>query len=115
MVVRNDGKSARTTYRSIATWSEPVVSLLECTLDTGRTHQIRVHLEAINHPVVGDPRYGAARGSLGIDRPALHAADLGFEHPRSGEWLEFSSPIPADMRRLIDDLGAPDSGAVPSS
>lgn len=114
MVVRNDGKSARTTYTSMATWSDPVVSLLSCTLDTGRTHQIRVHLEAINHPVVGDSRYGAARGALGMERPALHAAELGFEHPVSGEWLEFSSPIPPDMRAVIAELGAPHTGEVPA-
>lgn len=115
MVVRNDGKSARTSYSVEATWREPVVTLFSCTLDTGRTHQIRVHLEAINHPVVGDSRYGAARGSLGLDRPALHAAELGFEHPTSGEWLEFSSPLPEDIAAVIDGLGAPDTGSVPSS
>lgn len=115
MVVRNDGKPARTSYSAIATWSDPVVSLLSCTLDTGRTHQIRVHLEAINHPVVGDSRYGASRGSLGMERPALHAAELGFEHPTSGEWLEFSSPIPPDMRTVITDLGDPETGEVPST
>lgn len=112
MVVRSDGKSARTSYRVEATWSEPVVALFACTLDTGRTHQIRVHLEAINHPVVGDARYGAARGSLGIERPALHAAELGFEHPTSREWLDFSSPLPADMVAILNDLGPPDTGAV---
>lgn len=114
MVVRNDGKSARTTYVVAATWADPVVSLFSCTLDTGRTHQIRVHLEAINHPVVGDPRYGGSRGSLGLDRPALHAAELGFEHPVTGEWLEFSSPLPDDMRTVIDELGPPETGTVPA-
>lgn len=115
MVVRNDGKSARTSYRVEATWDEPVVALFACTLDTGRTHQIRVHLEAIHHPVVGDGRYGAARGSLGMERPALHAAELGFEHPTTGEWLEFATPLPADMQSVLSDLGAPDGGAVPAS
>lgn len=115
MVVRNDGKSARTSYSVLATWREPVVTLFSCTLDTGRTHQIRVHLEAINHPVVGDSRYGGARGSLGLDRPALHAAELGFEHPRSGEWFDFATPLPEDMAAVIDNLGPPDSGSVPSS
>ncbi len=113
MVVRNDGKSARTTYRVEATWDEPVVALFACTLDTGRTHQIRVHMEAIHHPVVGDARYGAARGSLGMERPALHAAELGFEHPRTGEWLEFTSPLPDDMVAVLAELGAPDTGTVP--
>ncbi len=115
MVVRNDGKSARTTYRVVATWNDPVVALFACTLDTGRTHQIRVHMEAINHPVVGDARYGAARGSLGMKRPALHAAELGFEHPTTGEWLEFTSPLPADIVAVLGELGEPDTGAVPLS
>ncbi len=114
MVVRNDAKPARTSYTVQATWSEPVVSLLSCTLDTGRTHQIRVHMEAINHPVVGDARYGGARQPLGIDRPALHAAELGFEHPATGEWMEFSARIPDDMRGVIDTFGPPDSGTVQS-
>lgn len=114
MVVRNDGKPARTSYTVEATWSEPVVSLLACTLDTGRTHQIRVHMEAINHPIVGDARYGGARQPLGIDRPALHAAELGFEHPGTGEWMEFSAPLPDDMRDVIDAFGAPETGTVAS-
>lgn len=112
MVVRNDGKSARTSYSVEASWKEPQVALLSCTLDTGRTHQIRVHLEAINHPVVGDARYGGGRATLGLDRPALHAAELGFEHPATGEWLEFTAPVPADMTAVITDLGPPASGAT---
>ena len=82
-------------------------------LDTGRTHQIRVHLEAIHHPVVGDTRYGGGRDSLGIERPALHAAEIGFSHPATNEWLEFSTPMPADMAAVVDQLGAPETGAVP--
>lgn len=113
MVVRNDGKTARTSYSVEATWDEPGVALFACTLDTGRTHQIRVHMEAIHHPVVGDARYGAARGALGMERPALHAAELGFEHPTTGEWLEFTSPLPDDMVSLLAELGEPNTGAVP--
>ena len=114
MVVREDGKKARTSYSVAATWDEPKVALFSCVLDTGRTHQIRVHLEAIHHPVVGDGRYGAGRDSLGLDRPALHAAELGFSHPGSDEWLEFTQPLPSDMAELINGFDAPDTGEVPT-
>lgn len=113
MVVREDGKAARTSYTVAAIWTEPKVSLFSCELDTGRTHQIRVHLEAINHHVIGDIRYGGGRESLGFDRPALHASELGFAHPESGEWLEFRDPLPADMRAMIDGMGTPETGEVP--
>ncbi len=113
MIVREDGKSARTSYTVLATWSEPKVSLFSCALDTGRTHQIRVHLEAINHPVVGDDRYGGGRDRLDFERPALHASELGFSHPETGEWLEFRDPLPDDMAGMISSMGTPDSGDVP--
>jgi 23S rRNA pseudouridine1911/1915/1917 synthase len=73
-------------------------ALLEVTLETGRTHQIRVHLEAIDLPVCGDPVYGVA-GDLGLERQFLHAARLAFEHPFTGEQIALESPLP-------DDLGA---------
>ena len=114
MVVREDGKSARTSYSTLTTWDEPKVALFSCVLDTGRTHQIRVHMEAINHPVVGDTRYGGGRDTLGIERPALHAAELGFSHPVSEEWLEFSAPVPQDMQTVLDELGEPTTGEVSS-
>lgn len=113
MVVREDGKAARTSYAVLATWAEPKVSLFSCELDTGRTHQIRVHLEAIHHPVIGDGPYGGGRADLGIDRPALHAAELGFTHPVSGERMEFSSALAPDIRALLGRLGPPDTGTVP--
>lgn len=113
MVVREDGKKARTTYSVLATWTEPKISLFSCVLDTGRTHQIRVHLEAIHHPVLGDSRYGGGRQSLGMERPALHAAELGFSHPSTGEWMEFSAPLPNDMKTVLDELGEPDTGETP--
>ncbi len=112
MVVRDDGKKARTTYSVLATWDEPKLTLFSCVLDTGRTHQIRVHLEAIHHPVLGDARYGGGRESLGMERPALHAAELGFSHPTTGEWLEFSAPTPPDMAAVLSGLGTPTSGEV---
>ncbi len=112
IVVRQDGKSARTSYEVLARWDEPNLTLFACTLDTGRTHQIRVHLEAIHHPVVGDTRYGGGRDALGLDRPALHASELGFDHPGTGEAMAFQSPLPADLANFVEGLGPPDAGAV---
>jgi 23S rRNA pseudouridine1911/1915/1917 synthase len=78
-------------------------TLLELKLETGRTHQIRVHMKFIGHPLVGDPMYGRSKG-LTMDGQALHAAVLGFEHPRSGEHLLFEAPLPADMEHLLHVL-----------
>ncbi|MDO6655564.1 RluA family pseudouridine synthase [Anaerobacillus sp. 1_MG-2023] len=77
---------------------------VECKLETGRTHQIRVHMKYIDHPVAGDPKYGPRRKSLPIDGQALHAGVLGFSHPVTEEWLEFSAPIPEDIERLLKRL-----------
>lgn len=112
MVVRQDGKPARTNYEVTARWDDPSVALFSCALDTGRTHQIRVHLEAIHHQVVGDPRYGGGRDTLGMDRPALHASELGFVHPSSGNAVHFRSSMPRDMQTLLRRLGPPASGVV---
>jgi len=76
-------------------------ALLELTLETGRTHQIRVHLEAIDLPVSGDPTYGAA-GDLGLERQFLHAARLGFDHPFTGERIELESPLPDDLAEALE-------------
>ena len=75
-------------------------SLLRLRLETGRTHQIRVHLQAIGHPVCGDPEYGTP-GLLGLERQFLHATRLAFEHPVSGERIEVSSPLPADLQTAL--------------
>jgi 23S rRNA pseudouridine1911/1915/1917 synthase len=105
MVVSTKGKEARTRYDVVSTFSDPVsVSLLECRLETGRTHQIRVHLTAVDHPVVGDGRYGGARSSLPVERPWLHAATLRLRHPVTGEPLVFESPLPADLEGWLDRL-----------
>jgi 23S rRNA pseudouridine1911/1915/1917 synthase len=86
-------------------------ALVECRLETGRTHQVRVHMASINHPLVGDPVYGRTRpthrallNSLAFERQALHAATLGFIHPVSGEALNFHSPLPSDMQHLLSAL-----------
>ena len=101
MAVTASGREARTQYEVLATYRDPVaVCELSCRLETGRTHQIRVHLAAIGHPVVGDERYGGARPVFAIDRPYLHATELTFDHPRSGERLRFESPLPADLLAL---------------
>jgi len=80
-------------------------TLLELQLETGRTHQIRVHMKYIGHPLVGDPLYGPSGSKkAGIRGQALHAATLGFRHPRDGTYLEFAAPLPADMERLLNNL-----------
>jgi 23S rRNA pseudouridine1911/1915/1917 synthase len=77
------------------------VSLLRLRLDTGRTHQIRVHLQAIGHPVCGDPEYGTA-GMLGLTRQFLHATRLAFPHPITGEQIEVNSPLPEDLLEALE-------------
>jgi len=81
-------------------------SLLRLRLDTGRTHQIRVHLRSIGHPVAGDPEYGTA-GLLGLERQFLHATRLAFPHPVSGEPVEVHSPLPDDLRAALEQLSSP--------
>jgi 23S rRNA pseudouridine1911/1915/1917 synthase len=81
--------------------SLPKASLLSLLLETGRTHQIRVHLQAIGHPVCGDPEYGTA-GLYGLERQFLHATRLAFEHPISGEALEFTAPLPTDLQAALE-------------
>lgn len=104
MAVVASGKPARTNYRVDATYSDPDVSLVSCELETGRTHQIRVHLQATGHPVVGDPSYGGARVPLIIGRPFLHAGELEFDHPITGERLTFTAPLPADLSEVLSRL-----------
>jgi len=108
MAVVGSGRPARTGYEVLAAWASPAVSLVTCTLETGRTHQIRVHLSAIGHPLLGDGTYGGERSGLVLDRPFLHAAHLSFDHPATGERLEFDSPLPADLRAVLDGLGEPE-------
>jgi 23S rRNA pseudouridine1911/1915/1917 synthase len=79
-------------------------TLVELKLETGRTHQIRVHMKFIGHPLVGDPMYGKSKGAMSLEGQALHAAVLGFVHPRTGETLQFAAPLPADMEQLLNGL-----------
>jgi 23S rRNA pseudouridine1911/1915/1917 synthase len=122
--VRDGGRPAVTHWEALERYAgtdgKPIASLLACTLETGRTHQIRVHLAYIGHPILGDATYGtgfktkaallpsAARAALeALGRQALHAYRLGFEHPVSGENMNFRSELPPDLRRLRDALANP--------
>jgi 23S rRNA pseudouridine1911/1915/1917 synthase len=103
------GKTAITHYAVLERLDE--ATLIECRLETGRTHQVRVHCASIGHALLGDPAYGrtpkplrAALERLGFARQALHAAELGFVHPVTGETIHFRSDLPADMQELIDQL-----------
>jgi 23S rRNA pseudouridine1911/1915/1917 synthase len=105
MAVTATGRPARTHYRVEEVFEQPVAAArLACRLETGRTHQVRVHLAAIGHPVVGDVRYGGERPALPAPRPCLHAARLGFRHPTTGEQLVFDSPVPADLEEVLAGL-----------
>lgn len=98
MAVVVDGKSARTRYEVLAEYSAPAeASSLQCRLESGRTHQIRVHLAAIGHPVVGDGTYGGIRHGITTPRPFLHATELEFVHPSTNEPMSFTSPLPDDL------------------
>jgi 23S rRNA pseudouridine1911/1915/1917 synthase len=105
MAVTVAGRDARTRYEVVRAYHEPVeVTELACRLETGRTHQIRVHLRSIGHPVVGDARYGGDRQSLPVARPFLHAGRLGLDHPVTGEPLTFTSPLPGDLAAVLARL-----------
>lgn len=105
MTVRADGRDARTGYEVVGRLTRPVeASMVHCRLETGRTHQIRVHMGAIGHPIVGDDVYGGRRQSLPFPRPALHASVLGFDHPGTGEWIRFDVAPPSDLQDLLDSL-----------
>jgi 23S rRNA pseudouridine1911/1915/1917 synthase len=105
MAVVTGGRDARTRYEVLRSFASPACSRLACRLETGRTHQIRVHLAAIGHPVVGDATYGGSRAALVLDRPFLHAEQLAFEHPTTHERVSFSSPLPAELAAVLGQLG----------
>jgi len=103
MAVIDGGRHSVTHYETLDAFVG--MTLLEIKLETGRTHQIRVHMAAIRHPCVGDPTYGAdpvLAARLGLERQWLHAVRLGFLHPATGEQVEFTSPYPADLQHALD-------------
>jgi 23S rRNA pseudouridine1911/1915/1917 synthase len=118
-VLASGGRHAVTRTRVLDSFGTPPgVALLECWLETGRTHQIRVHMAYLGHPLLGDQTYGARRrlparafapetreAADGFARQALHAATLGFHHPVTQTWLAFAAPLPEDMQRLVVQLG----------
>jgi 23S rRNA pseudouridine1911/1915/1917 synthase len=105
MAVTNRGKPARTAYRVIERFGR--AALVECRLETGRTHQIRVHLQHIHHPLVGDTVYRrGTRGGIDFPRQALHAAELSLTHPQTREPMVWKSPLPRDFKQLVASLRA---------
>lgn len=105
--VRRDGKPAVTHYKTLEAFAP--ATLLEVGLETGRTHQIRVHFSALNHPCCGDPMYGsdeALSKKLGLTRQWLHAVGVGFRHPADGRWMEIECPYPDDLQHALDVLRA---------
>jgi 23S rRNA pseudouridine1911/1915/1917 synthase len=121
MAVRTDGREAVTHFRIERRFRAHTLARVR--LETGRTHQIRVHLAHAGHPIVGDPLYGGRRrvpagatpavqaALAAFRRQALHAARLGLEHPATGRHLEFEAPLPEDFRALLDVLGQESAGA----
>jgi 23S rRNA pseudouridine1911/1915/1917 synthase len=106
MSVTAGGREARTRYDVERRFTSPAATTLTAfRLETGRTHQIRVHAAAIGHPVVGDPRYGGIRPTLSLGRPFLHARRLAFIHPASGDRLEFTSALPPDLEAVLGACG----------
>ena len=98
----NNGKSAVTHYRVIARFKD--FTHIECRLETGRTHQIRVHMASIGHPLLGDAVYGPAKCPYKLQGQTLHAGIFGFVHPRIGEYMEFSAPLPEYFEELLRKL-----------
>ena len=102
MAVVKDGKEAVTNFTVLERFKN--FTLIECELETGRTHQIRVHLEYIGHPLVGDQTYGHKRKIVGDQGQFLHAKTIGFVHPRTKEWVEFDSELPLYMKHFMETL-----------
>ncbi|WP_423409975.1 RluA family pseudouridine synthase [Heyndrickxia sp. MSNUG] len=101
MTVVDNGKHAVTHFNVLERFND--FTFVECQLETGRTHQIRVHMKYIGYPLAGDPKYGPKK-TLDIGGQALHAGLLGFNHPRTGEYVEFEAPLPSYFEELLIDL-----------
>ena len=99
---RKNGKRAVTHYRVLENFDK--YSFIECQLETGRTHQIRVHMASIGHPILGDDVYSHARSGYKLQGQTLHAGVLGFIHPSTGEYMEFKAPLPEYFEKLLKDL-----------
>ena len=102
-VVREGGKEAVTHYRVLERFGK--FTYVECVLETGRTHQIRVHMASIGHPLLGDEVYGKGKSPFHLEGQTLHAIVLGFRHPSTGEYMEFEAPLPAYFEHLLEALG----------
>lgn len=101
MTIVDNGKHAVTHFKVLERFGN--FTLVECKLETGRTHQIRVHMKYIGYPLAGDPKYGPKK-TIEFNGQALHAGTIGFEHPRNGEYYEFTQPLPEDFQTLLTQL-----------
>ena len=101
-IVFENGKHAITHFVVVERFHHH--TLVELKLETGRTHQIRVHMKYIGFPLVGDPKYGSTKDQVEIEGQALHAAVLGFNHPRTDEYMEFTAPVPEDMVKVMEQF-----------
>ena len=101
-IVRSGGKRAVTHYRVLERFGN--YTYIECRLETGRTHQIRVHMASLGHPLLGDEIYGRAKSPFKLEGQTLHAMVLGFIHPTTGEYMEFEAPLPEYFEKLLEKL-----------
>lgn len=101
-VVKEDGRQAITEYRVLERFGK--YTIVRCRLRTGRTHQIRVHMEYLGYPLVGDPKYSPMKTPFAINGQALHSQTLEFDHPRTGQRLHFEAPLPEDLRKIVTRL-----------
>lgn len=101
-VVKEDGRQAITEYQVLERFGK--YTIVRCKLRTGRTHQIRVHMEYLGYPLVGDPKYSPLKTPFAINGQALHSQTLEFDHPRTGERLHFAAPLPEDLQKIVTRL-----------
>ena len=101
-VTQNNSRNAVTHYQVLERFGD--YTLVKCRLETGRTHQIRVHMQHIGHPVMGDEEYGGGKNPFGLHSQALHAVEIGFVHPTSGERMTFSCPLPEYFEKILERL-----------